>query len=411
MRRATIFIGVVLIATSALAEDLVLVNGTVIDGTLKARFQGNVRVRNGKIAEIGIFKPAAGETVLDVKGLIVAPGFIDLHNHSENAIEKNLGAISQITQGITTAVLGSDGSGPYAVEEFMLPFDEKPPALNIATFVGHGTVRHQIMGADYKRAATADEMNRMGQLVESAMREGAFGLSSRLDREPGSYGTTEELIALAKVMARYGGTYITHVRDEGAKVIDSIKEAIEIGRAAKVPVQIASIKLGADTVWGKTPQLLAEIDRARMLGVDVAADVYPYTEANLNEKDVRSFSQHAWVMIASDGGLGVERPGSAGAFPRVLGQYVREQKVLTLERAIRKMTGLPASRIGLKERGVLAKGASADIVVFDPLQIRDNSTPQDPFAVSVGMRYVFVNGTMVLKDGQPTGERPGRALR
>src|SRR6266567_4435106 len=392
MRRATIFIGVVLIATSALAEDLVLVNGTVIDGTLKARFQGNVRVRNGKIAEIGVFKPAAGETVLDVKGLIVAPGFIDLHNHSENAIEKNLGAISQITQGITTAVLGSDGSGPYAVEEFMLPFDEKPPALNIATFVGHGTVRHQIMGADYKRAATADEMKRMGQLVESAMREGAFGLSSRLDREPGSYGTTEELIALAKV-------------------IDSIKEAIEIGRAAKVPVQIASIKLGADTVWGKTPQLLAEIDRARMQGVDVAADIYPYTEANLNEKDVRSFSQHAWVMIASDGGLGVERPGSAGAFPRVLGQYVREEKVLTLERAIRKMTGLPASRIGLKERGVLAKGAAADIVVFDALQIRDNSTPQDPFAVSVGMKYVFVNGTMVLKDGQPTGERPGHALR
>src|SRR5207247_10092575 len=199
-------------------------------------------------------------------------------------------------------------------------------------------------------------------------------------------------------MATYGGTYLNHVHDESAKVIESIKEEIEIGRAAKVPVEISTIKLGADTVWGKTPQVLAEIDRARMLGVDVAADVYPYTEANLNEKDVRSFSQHAWVMIASDGGLGVERPGSAGAFPRVLGQYVREQKVLTLERAIRKMTGLPASRIGLKERGVLAKGALADIVVFDPLEVRDHSTLQEPFAVSAGMKYVFVNGTLVIMD-------------
>src|SRR5262245_34037308 len=150
MRQATIVIAVLLIATSSFGQDLVLVNGTVIDGTLKARFQGNVRIRNGKVTEIGVFKPAGGETVMDVKGLIGAPGFIDLHNHSANAIEKNLGAVSQITQGITTAVLGSDGTGPYAVENFMSPFDEKPPALNIATLVGHGTIRRQIMGADYK---------------------------------------------------------------------------------------------------------------------------------------------------------------------------------------------------------------------------------------------------------------------
>jgi len=399
------------IALPALAENLVLVNGTIIDGTLKARFQGNVRIRDGKITEIGAFKPSAAETLLDVKGLIIAPGFIDLHNHSANAIKNDLGAVSQISQGITTAVLGSDGSGPYAVEDFMLPFDEKPPALNIATLVGHGTVRRQIMGANYKRAATADEIDRMGQLVENAMREGAFGLSSGLDREPGSYGTTEELIALAKVMARYGGTYITQVRDDGGKVINSIKEAIEIGRAAKAPVQISSIKISAETMWGKTAQVLAEIDKARMQGVDVAADVDPYAEPNLNEKDVRGFLLHAFVTIASDGGIGVERPNSAGAFPRVLGQYVREQKVLTLERAIRKMTGLPASRIGLKERGVLAKGALADIVVFDPLEVRDHSTLQEPFAVSAGMKYVFVNGTLVIMDGKPTGEHAGHALR
>ena len=173
-------------AWPAPAENLVLVNGTIIDGTLKARFQGNVRIRDGKIGEIGVFRPSATDTLLDVKGLIIAPGFIDLHNHSENGIGKDLGAVSQVTQGITTAVLGADGSGPYAVEDFMLPFDEKSPAVNIATLVGHGTVRRQIMGANYKRAATADEIDRMGQLVETAMREGAFGLSSGLDREPGS---------------------------------------------------------------------------------------------------------------------------------------------------------------------------------------------------------------------------------
>ena len=399
------------IALPALAENLVLVNGTIIDGTLKARFQGNVRIRDGKITEIGAFKPSAAETLLDVKGLIIAPGFIDLHNHSANAIKNDLGAVSQISQGITTAVLGSDGSGPYAVEDFMLPFDEKPPALNIATLVGHGTVRRQIMGANYKRAATADEIDRMGQLVENAMREGAFGLSSGLDREPGSYGTTEELIALAKVMARYGGTFVTHVRDDGANVIDSIKEAIQIGRAAKAPVQISGIKITAESMWGKTAQVLAEIDKARMQGVDVAADVQPYAEPNLSEKDVRGFVIHPWVVIASDAGIGIERPASAGAFPRVLGSYVREQKALTLERAIRKMTGLPASRIGLKERGVLAKGASADIVVFDALQIQDHSSLREPFAVSAGVKYVFVNGTLVINDGRPTGEHPGHALR
>ena len=212
-------------------------------------------------------------------------------------------------------------------------------------------------------------------------------------------------------MARYGGTYVTHVRDDGAKVIDSIKEAIQTGGAAKAPVQISGVKISAQAMWGKAAQVLAEVDKARMQGVDVAADVEPYAEPNVSEKDVRSFLLHPWVMIASDGGIGVERPASAGAFSRVLGPYVREQKALTLERAVRKMTGLPASRIGLKERGVLAKGASADIVVFDPLQIRDNSTTQDPFAVSAGVRYVFVNGTLVVKDGRPTGEHPGHALR
>jgi N-acyl-D-aspartate/D-glutamate deacylase len=367
----------VVLATPVFAENLVLVNGTIIDGTLKARFQGNVRIRDGRIRDIGVFKPVAGETILDVKGFIVAPGFIDLHNQPASELAKDLGAVSQITQGITTAILGGDGTGPYSVEEFMLPFDEKPPALNIMTLVGHGTVRRQIMGTDYKRAATADEIRRMGELIDEAMRQGAYGLSSDLTAEPSSYSTSEELMVLGKAMARSGGVYITRARDDD-KALESIRAAIEIGRTAKVSVQISPIKLGA---------ALMEIDKARMQGADVAAD----TAALTTDKDLRAFLQHPWVMIASD--------GETGVFPTVLGKYVREQKLLTLERAIRKMTGLPASRAGLKTRGLLAKGATADVVVFDPLQ------------ATVVMKYVFVNGTIVVKDGQATGERPGLALR
>ncbi|MBI4471486.1 MAG: D-aminoacylase, partial [Acidobacteria bacterium] len=425
---------------------------------------------------------------IDVNGMIVAPGFIDLHNHSSGGLQRELGAVSQIMQGITTAILGPDGGGPYLVEEFMRPFDEDPPALNIMTFVGHATIRRQIMGADYKRPATADEISRMSELVETGMREGAVGLSSGLEYDPGFYSTTEEIIALAKVAARYGGTYMTHMRDEADKVMDALKEAIEIGRAAKIPVHISHIKLGTVGVWGKASQMLAEIDRARTRGIDISADAYPYLAwssgisvlvpsrkfddpaavakgladvggaknilitryekdpthefktleavaqqrnmtpvdlyieimkqggagivcTSMTENDLRTFYRNPWVMVASDGGIGVRHPRGAGTFPRVLGAYVRENEVMTLERAIRKMTGLPAARLGLKERGVIRKGAAADVVVFDAAAIRDNSTFQEPLKLSEGMKYVFVNGVMVVKEGQPTDARPGLALR
>lgn len=394
------------LSTTLSAENLVLVNGTIIDGTLKARFAGNVRIRDGKITDIGVVRPAGGETVIDVKGLVVAPGFIDLQNHSAVALEKDHGAATQVSQGITTALLGSDGTGPYAVERFMVPYDERMPALNIVTLVGHATVRRQIMGDDYKRAATAEEIGRMSLLIEDAMREGAFGVSSDLGLEPGSYSTTDELMALAKSAARYGGFFAVRLRDGGDKIMDAITEVIEVGRATKVRIQLSHVRSRAAAV-------LAAIDKARMEGVDISADTSPYDDASSpeTEKDLRALLQHPWVMIASDGGLDVREPRSAGTFTRALGYYVREQKVIPLERAIRKMTGLPAARLGFEERGTLVKGAAADVVVFDPLQIRDKSTADDPFAPSVGIKYVFVNGTMVVKNGEITAERPGVALR
>src|SRR6516164_1841821 len=216
------------VSSIAFSEDLVLVNGVVIDGTGKARTAANIRIRDGKIADIGVFKPAASEMTLDVKGMIVAPGFVDFQTLSPSAIQKDPSAGILISQGVTTAVLGSDGSGPYSVEDFMLPFDEKPPAVNIALLVGHATIRRQIMGDNYKRAANADELLRMSELVSDAMKQGAFGFATDLQQDPASFSTPEELLALARVVAKFGGTVMLRARDS--------KEPIAIARDAKVPV-------------------------------------------------------------------------------------------------------------------------------------------------------------------------------
>jgi len=228
----------VVIAAPALAEDFLLINGTVIDGTGKPRLPANVRIKDGKIADVGPLKPASGEKTLDVKGMIVGPGFVDFQSLTPSAIANDPAAASVVSQGVTTAVLGSDGTGPYLIEEFMVPFDEKPPALNIALLVGHSTVRRQILGPNFKRAATADELQRMSELVSNAMKQGAFGMGTDLKEEAASFSTPDELIALAKVLAKFGGTFVMKLRDESDKVSDATKEAVAIARDAHVPVQV-----------------------------------------------------------------------------------------------------------------------------------------------------------------------------
>jgi N-acyl-D-amino-acid deacylase len=335
-----------LVAGSAIAQNLVLVNGSVIDGTGKPRVLANVRIREGKIADIGPFKPLASEMLLDVKGMIVAPGFVDLQSLSPSMIQKDPVAASVVSQGVTTAVLGSDGTGPYSVEDFMLPFDDKPPALNIATLVGHGTVRRQIMGPDFRRPATADEIQRMSELVSDGMRQGAFGVGSDLQQEPASSSTTDEVMALAKAMAKFGGTFLVKLRNENEKVSDAVKEVISLARDAKIPVQVLTANKTAMT----------EIDKARAQRVDIASDIYSF------------------ALLAGDKGV-------------------------TLERAVQRLSATPASRMGLRERGILKKGAPADIVIFSPQTL------------SAGIKHVFVNGMVAVKDGQLTDARGGQALR
>jgi N-acyl-D-amino-acid deacylase len=354
MRLIRLLITIWLLARPSFAENLVLINGAIIDGTGKPRTVGGVRIRDGKIADIGVLKVAPNESRLDVKGLIVAPGFIDLE----------AGDLSAATsKGVTTVILGTDGTGPYAIEDFMIPFDEKPPPVNIAMLAGHSTIRRQIIGTDYKRAATAAEIGLMAQLLRDAMSQGAFGLASDLRHEPVSFSTTDEFVGLANVLGQFGGTFFVHPRDE------MIQSPVDVARNAKITIQFSLDKL--------TPPMLGDLNKARMLGVDVGAHLYSLIEP---APDLKTLFQSPMFSIA-------------------FAQYVRDDKSTTLERAIQKLTSLPASRISLRERGVLRKGVPADIVVFDPLD------------TSHAMRYVFVNGTLAIKDGQPTDARPGQALR
>lgn len=462
--------------------------GTLIDGTGSARRVADVRIVGDTIKEIGRLKPQPGEQVIDAKGLIVAPGFVDIHNHSERGFANDPTARTQTLQGITTIAVGPDGGSPFPVGGYLEWCEKQRLATNVIAFVGHATVRQKVMGQDFKRTATEAEIAKMAELIEQAMREGAVGLSSGLEYDIGNPATTEEVIALSKVAARYGGIYMSHVRDEADLAFDAFREAIRIGREAKLPVQISHIKLGTVGVWNKAAEVVKLIEAARRTGQDITADCYPYDawgstitvlipsrrhddpaavkkglddvgggqnvlitscSAHRNyegrtldeiakmsgksavdvyiqivkdggagvvcksmiEPDIKTFYQQRWVMVSSDGGIGMRHPRGAGTFPRVLGRYVREQKWLSLEEAVRKMTSFPAWRLGLKDRGTIKAGMKADVVVFDANQVIDRSTMTQPGIEPVGVRYVWVNGGMVVAEGKVTGERSGAILR
>ena len=493
MKRMTLVFLLVLSLTApaqqrAKETQVLISGGTLIDGTGSARRIADVRIVGDTIKEIGKLKPQPGERVIDAKGLIVAPGFVDVHNHSERGFANDPTARTQILQGITTIAVGPDGSSPFPIADYLELREKQHLATNLIAFVGHATIRQQVMGKDFKRAATEAEIMKMAELVEQAMREGAVGLSSGLEYDVGNPATTEEVIALSKVAARYGGIYMSHVRDEADLAFDAFREAIRIGREAKLPVQISHIKLGTVGVWNKAPEVVKLIESARRSGVDVTADCYPYDAwgstitvlipsrrhedpvavkkglddvggggnvlitscsahrdyegktldeiakmggrsavdiyiqivkdggasvvcKSMIESDIKTFYQQKWVMVASDGGIGMRHPRGAGTFPRVLGRYVREQKWLSLEEAIRKMSSFPAWRLGLTDRGTIKLGMKADIAIFDPKQILDQSTMAQPGTEPVGMRYVFVNGGMVVAEGKVTGDRSGTVLR
>ena len=472
-------------------QGILIKGGTVVDGTGGPSRAADLRIAGDSIVEIGpglTAKP--GERVIDATGRVVSPGFIDMHSHAAGSIDEHPDAASQIRQGVTTSLVGQDGGGDLPVFDFLQHINSLHPAINLMTSVGHGTVRSLVMGGDFKRAATPAEIETMKALVERGMKDGAVGLSSGLEYDPGFYATVDELAALASVIKPYGGFYSSHVRDEENDVMAAWSEAIEIGRRAGVAVEISHMKLASTPVWGKSTDALALVADARKRGQDVTGDWYPYqywqssmyvlipdrnfdnvaewqkgldeiggpqnvlvtnyrpdptwnghTVAELaaaqhldaaalivqmvktagpeigiigtamQESDMVAIFKDPAVIICSDGNLSGRHPRGYGAFPRVLARYVREQHAVSLEEGVAKMTGRSAARLRLADRGVLAAGKKADVVVFDAATIADRGTPQDPSQPPVGIDYVLVNGEVALDLAGLTTARPGRALK
>ena len=258
------------------AKSRVIVGALVVDGTGRRPFRANVRILGNRIDKVGRFATRADEEIIQATGLIIAPGFIDIHNHSEEGLAREPAATTQVSQGITTLAVGPDGGSPWPIADYLRKREEQKTAVNVLAFIGHATVRQQVMAKDYDRAATADELARMVTLVEQAMSEGAFGLSSGLEYDVGRRATTEELIELARAASRSGGIYMTHMRDEEEGMLEALGEAIRIGQQAHLPVQISHIKMGNRNVWGQASQAAALVNRARKSGLDITADCYPY---------------------------------------------------------------------------------------------------------------------------------------
>jgi N-acyl-D-amino-acid deacylase len=471
---------------------LLIMNAQLADGTGAPLRKANVRIMKHQIVDVGDLKPEKGERTIDASGLVLAPGFIDIHNHSTDELQGDPLAESQISQGITSLVVGADGESPWPLINWIRLMQQHTASVNVAVFAGHATIRELVMGRDFNRVATPAEIKLMENNVREGMNQEAQGLSSGLEYEVGSYSETKELVAMAKVAATSGGIYMTHIRDEADKAFEALQEEIAIGEQAHIPIEHSHIKLGTVGVWGKAAQYIKIIEDAQKRGVDFTADCYPYdawhsnlkvivpdkqyenpksvrkalddlggashlsitafspnkayeghnlaelastyklsevdmyirivregdkanTEASvigqsMIESDIKAFYGRPWVMVASDGGIQSEHPRGAGTFPRVLGVYVREKHWLTLPEAIRKMTSLPAHRLNWPDRGVIREGAFADLVLFNPETVIDNSTFAHPFTLSTGIEKVFVNGVLVWDSGKATGAKPGLVI-
>ena len=499
------FVALVTLATLTACGPASEVRGTtitnvrIIDGTGALAVSGALRFIGDTIVAVGAVTAARGDTVIDGHGMVLAPGFIDTHSHHAGGLLRTPDALGAVSQGITTIVAGNDGSHAMPMAETFDTLARVGPSVNVAYYAGHGTIRSAVMGDDFKRHATVREVDSMAVLLRRELDAGALGLSSGLEYDPGINSDRAEVLALAKVAAAAGGRYISHIRSEDRWFWDAIDEIIAIGREAKLPVQVSHIKLGMLPLWGRTDTLLALLNAARSEGIDITADIYPYTywsssltvlfpkrdfgnraEANkvlreiakpegllignfganptyagrtvaelaklrhedpastlmglirealaweqanpgedgesvvatgMSEGDIPTLMTWEHTNICSDGSLAGAHPRGYGAFTRVLGRYVRDERVMPLEVAIRKMTSLSAAHVGLARRGTLAPGQFADLVLFDPATVADRATPAEPHLVSTGVVRVWVNGKTVWKDGQTVASRTGRVLR
>ncbi len=483
-----------LIAVRAVAQpassSILIRNALVIDGRGTPRVRGDVRVVGDRIVAVGQLTQAAGDRIVDARGLAIAPGFIDTHSHHDRGIFSARDAKAMVSQGITTIVVGQDGGG-MNLKALFARLDTQPVAVNVASYAGHGAIREAVLGAKYERRATAREQARMEQLLRVEMQAGALGLSTGLEYDPGIYASEAEVLALAKVAGAAGGRYISHMRSEDRDFWPALHEIITIGRVNRMPVQVSHIKLGMRDLWGQADSVIRVLDRARAEGVQITADIYPYLQwqANLgvlypkrnfadsaetafilehlntaddilfnrvdghpeyrgktlaqvaalrgrsagrtmmdmlaepggsgagiiakgmDDADVATLIRWPFTNVCSDGLSSGLHPRGFGSFPKVLGPYVRDRSLFSTEEAVRKMTSLSASNVGISQRGVIAPGYFADLVMFDPATVTDRASFETPQAPATGIASVWVNGVLVFDGGSATGQTAGKALR
>jgi len=510
-------VSILLFSCAKYDYDILINNGRIVDGSGSVFYQADIGIIEDRIVKIGDLSSSSAKNEIDALDLIVAPGFIDSHTHAVRGIYDVPTAESSILQGVTTLTEGNDGTSPFPIDEHYQKIRDAKITPNWSVFVGQGTVRKIVMGMD-NRNPTSEELSLMKQMVGEAMKDGALGLSTGLFYVPGSFSTTNEVIELSKEASKYGGIYISHMREEASEVIKSIHETINIGIEANIPVQITHHKIIGKDNWGLSSKSLKLVDAAIEKGLKVSIDQYPYTASQtsiralipqwaqaggrkdllkriddpktrqllidgivqrilydrggghpknifiskntwdtsmegknladlciengleptannaalivfeiikgggasavyhaINSNDVDLIMQHPMTSIASDGPLtvfneGAPHPRTYGTFARVLGRYVRERNILTLEEAIRKMTSLPASVLSIKQRGLIKEGYFADITIFDSNHIIDQATFENPHQYATGVNFVLVNGIIVVENGLHNGKRPGRIL-
>jgi N-acyl-D-amino-acid deacylase len=501
------------LAADPVTADLVLRGGTVYDGSNSEGTIGDVAIKGDRIVAVGKFDVAGSPRFIDCKGLIVAPGFIDLHSHSDSGIvqPKTRQNANFLMQGCTTVVTGNCGSGPTDVADYFHKIDTDGAGTNILHLLPHGSLRSHVMKGDANRPPSPDELAQMKQLADKAMRDGACGMATGLIYTPGTFSKTDELVAIAKVIGRHRGIYASHIRNEGPQLLESFDEILTIGKQANLPVHISHIKASGKAAWGLAPDAIQKIRDARAAGQRVTADQYPYTASStslsatvipaevrtweklkaalddaeqgekvrhrieqslggrdggesimiasfsperswqgksiaqiakstnqsplnvvldimrqggaqvvnfgMNEDDVRLFMREPWVATASDGSTqsldspAQPHPRSFGTFPRKIGRYAIEGKIIPLAQAIHSATGLPATVLSLPDRGYLKPGYYADVVVLDPAKFRDVATYEKPLQWATGTKLVLVNGQIAVEDEKPTDKLAGRAIR
>lgn len=475
------------------STDLLIKNVTIIDGSGSDRYLADVRIRKQRIEDIGQLERKNNEIIFQGNGLILSPGFIDTHSHADGDILSHPDALAAISQGITTVIVGQDGFSPYPLKDFIKDIEELGVTINIGSYVGHNTIRYEILKENFQRMANENEVVLMAEMLKSELSSGAIGLSTGLEYDPGIHSNRSEVMTLAQVTADAGGRYISHIRSEDRWFDDAIDEIIEIGRHTKMPVQISHLKMAQKSLWYQAPRILEKLDQAVKEGINITADLYPYeywqsnmmvllperdpTDRNavalaldqiappegiwltrfdpepdyvgktiveiakelktdpitafmqlaqesklmgegsdmiigtsMVEEDIRTLLLWEHTNVCSDGGLVDLHPRGMGSFTKILGKYVREEGIINLETAIRKMTGLAADHMGFNDRGYIRIGQMADLVLFNPDTVIDNATPESPDAVSDGIFSVWVGGEQVFLEGEATKARPGKFI-